>query len=89
MQPPSNSKALSRHSPGGTEENKSLSHGSRSPCRDLNQGPPGYESGVLPLNHDIGTVVVEGLCFVSGSSYLLTKRVIFKTPMHLCVIVPV
>jgi hypothetical protein len=42
-----NFKVLSRHLPGETEENHNLSQGSRSPGRDLNQGPLQYEAGVL------------------------------------------
>jgi hypothetical protein len=41
-------KVLSRHLPGGTEENdENLSQNCRSPGRDLSPGPPEYEAGVL------------------------------------------
>jgi hypothetical protein len=41
-----NFEALSRHSPGGTEEiHEMLRQGSRSPGKDLNPGPPEYEAG--------------------------------------------
>jgi hypothetical protein len=41
-------KVLSRHSPGGTEENHEiLSQDSRCPVRYLNTGLPEYEAGVL------------------------------------------
>jgi len=40
--------------PGGTEENhKNLSEDSRSPGRDLNSGPPEYETRVSTLWHDV------------------------------------
>jgi hypothetical protein len=40
-------KVLSPHLPGGTEENDGKPQESRSPDRDLNLGPPEYETGVL------------------------------------------
>jgi hypothetical protein len=41
-------KALTRHLPGGTEEShEDLSQDSRSLDRDLNTGPPEYETIVL------------------------------------------
>jgi hypothetical protein len=43
-----NFKVLSRHSPGGTEDNhENRSEVSRSSDRDLNPGPPESEAGVL------------------------------------------
>jgi hypothetical protein len=42
-----NYKALSRHSPGGTEENHEKRQSGLSPGRDLNLGSPEYEAGVL------------------------------------------
>jgi hypothetical protein len=45
-----NFKARSQHSSEGTEENyKNLSQDSRSTGRDLNQGPPEYQAGVLTI----------------------------------------
>jgi hypothetical protein len=32
---------------------KNLTQDNRSPGRDLNPGPPEYEAGVLPLNHEV------------------------------------
>lgn len=41
-------KVLAQNFPGGTEEkHKILSQDSRSPLRNLNQGPPEHEMGVL------------------------------------------
>jgi hypothetical protein len=43
-----NSKVLSWHMPGGTEENHNiLSQNNRSPGKNVNLGPPEYEVGVL------------------------------------------
>jgi hypothetical protein len=43
-----NSKVLSRHSPGGTEENyEKLSQDNLFPCRDLNCGTAEYETGAF------------------------------------------
>jgi hypothetical protein len=40
-------KVLSRHLPGGTQENhERLSQDSRSPVQDFNSGPPDYKAGV-------------------------------------------
>jgi hypothetical protein len=40
-------KVLPRHLPGGTEEKQKITQDRRSPGRDLNPGPPEYETGVL------------------------------------------
>jgi hypothetical protein len=42
-----NFKVLSRHLSGGTEESHEMPQSSRSQGRNLNPGPPEYESGVL------------------------------------------
>jgi hypothetical protein len=51
---------LSQHLNGGHEENQEkVSHNTRSPARDLNLGPPEYETGVDHDDHP-GCLLVSG-----------------------------
>jgi hypothetical protein len=64
-------KVLSRHLPGRTEENhKNLSQDSWFPGRDLNPGPPEYETGVLTTRPRLlvtktGVPSTQLMCYIS------------------------
>jgi hypothetical protein len=73
---------LLRHLPGGSEENhgttKTLNQDRRSPCRDLDTGPPEYEVGVLttlPRRSIIAAQMTTNLLFENETYYNATANI--------------